>query len=152
MRDLSLETALLSSGLKMKAGRNSKSEIASGLYNLLCRWLTSSHASTAKFSARDLAFSTSEARETIRGDGDLAAKSNRSKKLGPSSARNSSVRVLYAALIFSNPRLRSCSSARVLRISSTSRNCCYQLLVLRVSCLPSFAAVLCRADQEPGVH
>ena len=137
----------------MKAGRNSKSEIASGLYNLLCRWLTSSHASTANFSARDLAFSTSEARETICGDGDLAAKSNRSKKLGPSSARNSSVRVLYAALNFSNPRLRFCSSTRVLRIAEgTSRNCCYQLLVLRVSCLPSFAAVLCRADQEPGVH
>ena len=143
----------LASNLKMKAGRTPKSEIASGLYNLLHRWLTSSHAPTANFSARDLAFSTSEARESIRIAGDLATKSNRSKKLGPSSAQNSSVRVLYAALNFSNPRFRSCSSARVLRIAEgTSRNCCYQLLVHCVSCVPTFAVAHRRADQEPGVH
>ena len=139
--------------VKMSAGRTPKSEIASGIYTLSYRRLTSSHAPTANFAARDLAFSTSGTRESIRIDGDLATKSNRSKKLGPSSAQNSSVTVLYAALNFSNPRLRSCSSTGVLRtLEGTSRNCCYQLLVLCVSCVPSFAAAHRRADQEPGVH
>ena len=137
----------------MKTRRCSKSEIVSGLYTLLYRWLTSSHAPTANFSARDLAFSISEPRELIRIDGDLMVESNLLKKLGPSSAQNSSVRALYAAFSFANPRLRSSSSTRVLRMSEgTSRSCCYHLLVLRVSCVPSFAVAHCRADQEPGVH
>ena len=82
------------------------------LYNLLCRWLTSSHAPKANFLAVALAFSISEARESIRDDGDLADKSNRLKNLGPSSALNSSFRALYAALIFSNPLVRSATSTR----------------------------------------
>ena len=107
----------------------------------------------ANFLAAALAFSISEARESIRDDGDLADKSNRLKKLGPSSAQNSSFRALYAALNFSNPFVRSASSTRVLRLSEgTSRNCRYQLLVFCVSSVPNFAAARRRADQEPGAH
>jgi len=147
-------TGILSSLMKMKTGRNSKSEIAPGLYTLLYQWLTSSRVPTANLSAIDLAVVISEARELIRSNGNLVVKSNRLQKLGPSSAQNASVRALYAAFNFANPCRRSSSSTRVLRISeATSKCCCYHHLMLRVSCAPTLAAAhYCRVDQESEVH
>ena len=123
-------------------------------YILLCHWLTSfSRASIASLSVIDWAAAISVERALIRRSDGAIALPHRSNWLGPSSVRNLSVRALYAASNFANPRLRSSSSTRdIENTKHISRRFCYHQSGVRVSCEPTPAAALFQAGREFGVH
>jgi hypothetical protein len=125
----------------MKTEGNSKSGMTSGLDTLLHQWLTSSRAPTANLSEANLAIAISEVRELIRSNDGLISISNRLKRVGPPSAQNMSVKVLYAAFNFANPPLRSSSSTTgIENTKCIRRSCCYHQSGLCVSYEPILAA------------